>query len=108
MERVFKALLSLGLSRSEAEIYVYLATEGPREAANIAENLRLNRQQLSSNLKSLQKRKIVISTLEHSTQFSALPFKKTIALLMKTKRAEAQNIEQNKEEILSEWHSMTR
>jgi sugar-specific transcriptional regulator TrmB len=100
--------MSLGLSRKEAEIYVYLATNGPREAENIAENLRLNRQQVSSSLKSLQKRKIVISTLDHSTQFSALSFRKTMTLLVKAKKEGAQHIEQNKEELLSEWHSMVR
>jgi hypothetical protein len=31
-----------------------------------------------------------------------------MAILMKAKRKEAQRIEQNKEEILSEWHSMIR
>jgi len=108
LERVFKSLTSLGLSRKEAEIYVYLATMGPREAGNIAENLRLDKQQMDSNLKNLQNRKIVIPTLTHATKFSALPFKETMTLLMKAKREEALYLEQNKEEILSEWHSMIR
>jgi sugar-specific transcriptional regulator TrmB len=108
LERLLKALAKLGLSQREAKVYVYLSTEGPRDAGNIAENLGLSRQQVSSSLESLQKRKIVVSAVEHSTQFSALPFRKTMALLMKANRAEAQHIEQNKEEILSEWHSLMR
>ena len=106
LERVLIALTRLGLSQREAEIYVHLAAKGPQEARNIAENLRLNRQQLDSSLEGLQKRKIVIPTLEYSTRFSALPFEKTMALLMKAKIEEAQKIEQNKEDILSEWHSL--
>ena len=106
LERILKALMNLGLSQRETEIYIYLATKGPQEAGNIAENLRLNRQQLGFSLESLQNRKIVILTLEYSAKFSALPFEKTMALLMKAKIEEAQNIEQNKEEILSHWNSM--
>jgi sugar-specific transcriptional regulator TrmB len=105
LERVLKALMNLGLSQTDAEIYVYLATEGPQEVRNIAENLRLSRQQLGSSLKSLQKKKIIILSLEYSARFSALPFEKTMALLIEAKREESQRIEQNKEEILSEWHS---
>ena len=35
-ERVLKALMSLGLSRTDAEVYVFLATKGPQKARNIA------------------------------------------------------------------------
>jgi sugar-specific transcriptional regulator TrmB len=98
--------MNLGLRQREAEIYVYLSTKGPQETENIAENLRLNRQQLTSSLESLQKRKIIILLLEYSTRFGALPFEKAMALLMKAKRDEAHNLEQNKKEILSEWYSM--
>lgn len=108
LERVYKTLMNLGLSRREAKIYVYLGTEGPREADNIAENLRLSKQQLSFSLKNLQRRRIVISALAYSNQFRALPFKKAMALLMKANRVEAQHLEQNKEEILSQWHSMMK
>jgi sugar-specific transcriptional regulator TrmB len=108
LERVLKALTKLGLSQREARVYVYLATEGPRDAENTAENLGLSKQQLSSSLKSLQRRKIVISTFAHPYQFRALPFNKAMALLMKAERVEVQQLEQNKEEILSEWHSIIR
>jgi sugar-specific transcriptional regulator TrmB len=109
LERVFKALMSLGLSGREAEVYVYLATKGPQEAANIAENLKLNeKQELTSNLKSLQDRRIVIATVESSIRFRTLPFEKTLAILVETKRKEAQTIEQNREKILSDLHLMIR
>ena len=94
--------MSLGLSRIEAEVYVYLATNGPRVAGNIAENLRLNRQQLSSGLESLQRRKIVISTLDQTIQFNSLPFRRTLALLMRAKRAEAKNMEGNRVDKLKD------
>jgi hypothetical protein len=83
-ERVLKALVSLGLSRRAAEVYVFLATKGP------------------------QKKRIVRAARDCSALYSALPFEKAIDLLLEAKRKEAQSIEQNKEEILFEWHLMMR
>ncbi len=106
-ERVLNALISLGLTKRDAEIYVYLATRGPQEASNIADKLKLSKIQLEYSLTSLQDKKIVIPKPKNSTHFTALPFEKTMALLMKTKKDEAQHLEKNKEEILNEWHSIT-
>jgi len=108
LERVLKALMNLGLSRRDCEVYVCLATKGPQKAGNIADTLKLNKQQLYTSLKNLQNKRIVTITLEYSARFSALPFEKAIDLLAEAKRKEAQNIEQNKKEILSDWHSMIR
>jgi sugar-specific transcriptional regulator TrmB len=106
LERVLKALTKLGLSQKETEVYVYLATKGPQKAKNIAETLKLNKQQLCSTLKSLQNKRIVNVTHEYSAQFSALPFEKTLDLLAEAKKKETQHIEENKKEILSHWRSM--
>lgn len=106
LERVLKALTKLGLSQREAEVYVYLATNGPQKAENIAETLKLNKQHLCFTLESLQNKRIVNVTREYSAQFSALPFETTIDLLAEAKRKEAQRIEEHKEEILANWRSM--
>ncbi len=107
LKRVLKALTKLGLSQREAEVYVYLATNGPQKAVNIAETLKLNKQHLYSTLKSLQNKRIVNVTHEYSAQFSALPFETALDILAEAQRKEAQSIEENKEEILSHWRSMT-
>ncbi len=108
-ERVLNALVSLGLSRRAAEVYIYLATKGPQKMADIVGTLRLNKQQeLHSALENLQDKRIVKATFNYSAHYSALPFEKAIDLLLEAKRKEAQSIEQNKEEILSDWHLMMR
>ncbi len=106
-ERVLNALIRLGLPKRDAEIYIYLATKGPQKADIVADKLKISKQQINSSLTSLQEKRIVIPKPKQSTHFIALPFEKTIVLLMKTKREEAQRIEQNREEILCEWNSMT-
>ena len=107
-ERVLKALVNLGLLRKDAEIYVHLATEGPQESANIAKNLKLSRQQVGSSLLEMQGRKIVFPIPERITKFAAVPFEKTIMLLMKAEREEAERLEQSKTAILNEWRLLTR
>jgi sugar-specific transcriptional regulator TrmB len=107
LERVLKALSKLGLTQREAEVYVYLATKGPQKAGNIAETLKLSKQYLCSTLKSLQNKRIINVTLKYSAQFNALPFETALDLLAEAQRKEAQHIEENKEEILSHWRSMT-
>jgi sugar-specific transcriptional regulator TrmB len=107
-ERVLKALVGLGLSEMEAEVYVFLAKTGPQKATSIAAALKMYEQQLSRSLKSLREKGIVNATLEHPSQFSAIPFDKALDLLVKAHLEETQSIEQNKEEILSQWHSMIK
>jgi sugar-specific transcriptional regulator TrmB len=36
---VLDALVSLGLSQTDAKVYIYLASKGPQDAENIAEAL---------------------------------------------------------------------
>ena len=107
-ERVLKALVKLGLSESEAEVYVFLAKTGPQKGKNIAEALKLYKQQLYRSLKRLQTKELVSATLERPSQFSAIPFDKALDLLVKAHLKEARDVEQDKEEILSQWHVMLK
>jgi sugar-specific transcriptional regulator TrmB len=105
-EQVIKALMNLGLSQTDTEVYVFLATKGSQKARDIATALKTYRRKIYRSLKSLQNKEIVNATLEHPAQFSAIPFDKVLNLLIKAHMEEARYIEQNKEEILSHWYSM--
>ena len=105
-ERVFSALIQLGLSQVDAEVYVFLATKGSQKARNIAMALKTYRRKIYRSLKILQNKEIVNATLKRPAQFSAIPFDKVLNLLVKAHLKEVQYIEQNKEEILSYWNSM--
>jgi sugar-specific transcriptional regulator TrmB len=103
---VVKALVGLGLSEMEAKVYVYLAKEGPQKARNIAEALKMVEQQLHLSLKNLRDRNVVNATAKRPAEFSAIPFDKALDLLMKAHLREARNMERDRDEILSQWHSM--
>ena len=105
-ERVLKSLVGLGLSETDAEVYVYLATNGPQERQTLAEALKIQEQQLVLSLKNLRDKNIVNATVKRPAEFSAVPFGKALDLLVKAHLREARNIEQDKDEILSQWRSM--
>ena len=108
LERMIKTLTTLGLSQTDAQVYIHLAIKGPQDVGNIAEALKLEEKLLFQSLKNLQNKGVVDSTLERSALFSALPFDKALELLMKEHMKETQNIERNKDEILSLWQKMIR
>jgi len=54
VERIKVALVNLGLSETDAEIYIYLYTNGSKKARNIIYDLDLSREQAYRSLKRLQ------------------------------------------------------
>ena len=105
---MIKTLTSLGLSQTDANVYVYLATMGPQKAENISDALKLQEQLLHQSLENLQGKGIVNLPLEQSALFFALPFDKALELLVKAHLKEARVLEQNRGEILSKWQAMIR
>ena len=100
LERVIKALIGLGLSRSDAEVYVYLAKKGPQTVVDLARALNITKHKIYSRLENLQIKGLVT---EDRTLFSALPFEEALDLLIKTKKEQAQALQESKEELLAKW-----
>ena len=75
-EKTLKNLQELGLSKTEAQIYLLLGKRGPQRAKDIVRALKVNRQRLYETLKELERKNIINSTFEHPTKFSAEPFEK--------------------------------
>jgi sugar-specific transcriptional regulator TrmB len=98
--------MNLGLSQTDTEVYVFLATKGSQRARDIATALKTYNRKIYRSLKSLQNKEIVNATLEHPAHFSAIPFDKVLSLLIEAHMEEVRYIEQNKKEILSHWNSM--
>jgi sugar-specific transcriptional regulator TrmB len=105
LERVLKALLSLGLSQTDAQIYIYLATEGPAKARNIINGLTINERQVYRSLKRLQNKGITITNDERPFLFSAVPFEDVIDLLMEIKKEQAKALQASKEELVSDFRA---
>jgi sugar-specific transcriptional regulator TrmB len=104
-EMFLKALESLGLERVEAEIYLFLAREGPQLAKDIAKSLDVYKQQLYRSLKHLQIEGMVSSDLERPALFSAVSFEKVLDILIEAKKAQALALQESRKELMSAWLS---
>jgi sugar-specific transcriptional regulator TrmB len=105
-DKVLKSLVSMGLTRIDAKIYVFLAKRGPQKAQNVALAMKIAKQRLYPSLRRLQSKGLVNATLEHPARFSALSFEKALDLFAKAKMEEAKNIQQSKDSLLSDWQSI--
>lgn len=102
LERVIKALIGLGLSRLDAEVYVYLAKKGPNKVVTLANALNYNTQKIYASLKNLQTNGLVT---KDRIMFSALPFEEALDLLIAMKKEQAQIMQESKEELLVSWET---
>ena len=105
-ERVHKTLVSLGLTRQDSELYLYLSKTGLQRGRDLTSGLKLTKQQLYRSLKSLQSKGIVNATLENPARFSAVPIGKVLDSFVKAKIEETRRLQHEKEEILSTWDSV--
>ena len=95
--------MSLGLTEVDAEIYLLLAAEGPQKGRNVAEVLKLYRQQLYRSLKRLQKKGVIHATLERPASFSAVSLEKILDSLIEAKKEQALALQESREDLLSRW-----
>jgi sugar-specific transcriptional regulator TrmB len=105
---MLQLLKSLGFSRVEAEVYVYLTKTGPTKAKDLTIGLRITKQQLYPALKGLKKRRIVSSRPERHALFSALAFEELLNRYVKTNLQQAETINETKEELLTNWRNMAK
>ena len=108
LERVFKALTSLGLSESDARVYMFLALKGPTKTGNIVNDLKMSRQQIHRSLKFLQDKRIVFADRKNQDVFSALLFEKALELLIETEEEKTEILQETKKSILQDWKTSTR
>lgn len=105
---MLRTLESFGLKRVDAEVYVYLAKKGTQKVIDIADALKIRRQQLYSILKTLQAKGVVTASTERPALFTALAFEKALDLLLEANMEQAKAIKETKEELLSSWRDMTK
>ena len=106
LKRVVKALVDLGLSSRDTEVYVYLAKKGPKSARNIGTTLNLSKRQLSESLRFLYGKGIIHRSFSRSTEYSAVSFEKAVDILLQSKLNEANVLEKERKRLLSRWKAL--
>ncbi len=102
---MLKTLLNLGFRQRDAEVYLFLAVNGIYTVSDITEAIGTNKRQVYYALKKLKDLKIVSGSKELPAHFSAMPFDKLLDFLIKANLQKANQIEQNKDDLLALWNS---
>jgi sugar-specific transcriptional regulator TrmB len=105
LERVLKALESFGISQSDAQVYIYLATGGPKKAREIFNALTVNKRQVYRSLKRLRNKGITMINDERPFEFTAVPFERVLELLTEVKREAANALQASREELISDMRA---
>lgn len=100
LERIIKALVDIGLSKMDAEVYVYIAKKGPKTISHLTKTLIFSKQEINRSLNTLQANGLLT---RNRILFCALPFEEALVLLIETKKEQAQAMHESKEELLTTW-----
>jgi sugar-specific transcriptional regulator TrmB len=106
LKKAFKTLRTLGLTDTDAQIYVYLSKKGPREEKNLIDALNINKNQLLSSLRNLVTKGMVKTAPEQSVRYSAIPLEKIIDELTKHAKEQIRTLMESREILLSNWQSI--
>jgi sugar-specific transcriptional regulator TrmB len=106
-EWMLKTLMDLGFKEVDAKVYLFLVSMGPQKGKDIADSLKLHKQQLYRSLKRLKNKRIVNSD-EHPAVFSSISFEKVLDVFLEVKKEQADDLQENREELLSRWQDITK
>jgi sugar-specific transcriptional regulator TrmB len=98
---VLRILEGFGVSKADAEVYVYLAKRGPTRSIDLAVNIGKTQQQIYSILRRLNKKGVVTHSKCRPALFSALAFEVLIEQYVKLNIEQAKIIEETKEQLLT-------
>jgi sugar-specific transcriptional regulator TrmB/CBS domain-containing protein len=104
---ITKFLQTLGFSKREVQIYMFLAKSGVQSTSFVAKRLKMERVQAYRTFKKLQEKGFIEATLERPTRFTVVPFEKLLAGFIETRKSEVANLNVQKETLLSAWRALS-
>jgi sugar-specific transcriptional regulator TrmB/CBS domain-containing protein len=104
-EEILQFLKDLGLSKTESDIYLFLAKRGPLSASFVAKKLRMERVHAYRKFKRLQEKGFVTATLERPTRFRVVPLEELLDFFINAKKTEISNLEKRREKLIASWRA---
>jgi sugar-specific transcriptional regulator TrmB len=104
-EWMIKSLTDIGLARQYAQIYVYLAFNGPRVADEVAKALKMHNKQVNRAIETLKERGLLLASSKCPHVFSAVSFEIVLDQFVRANVDEADRLEREKNKILALWRS---
>ncbi len=104
---VTKFLQTLGLSKREIQVYMFLAKSGVQSTSFVAKRLKMERVQAYRTFKKLQEKGFIEATLERPTRFTIVPFENLVDTFINAKKNEVTNLSEQKQSLLTSWQSIS-
>lgn len=105
-ENLISSLVEFGLTHNEAKVYLYLTKNRPKAAPEISKCLNIPRTETYHLLNGLLSKEVTKSNFGKPTKFSAIPFDKSIQILVNKKRAQFEKLEREIQQFATMWKSM--
>jgi len=105
-ENLISSLMEFGLTHNEAKIYMYLTKNKAKPAPEISKCLNIPRTETYHLLNGLLRKEVTKSNFGKPTKFIAIPFDKSIQILINKKRARFKKLEKEILQLSAMWEAM--
>lgn len=107
-DEIRDALISFGLTPNQSKVFFYLGKIGAKTASDIAKAVNVPRSETYHLLTALQNKGIVEASFQHPIQFTALPIKKAINLLISTETERLNKLKKSGPMLEEIWEKIPR
>ena len=105
-EEIRDALVGFGLTPNQSKVFFYLGKIGAKTASDIAKAVNVPRSETYHLLTALQNKGIVEASFQHPIQFTTLPIKKAINLLISTETERLNKLKKSGPELEEMWEKI--
>ena len=105
-ENLISSLSEFGITQNQARVYLYLSKNTPKSAPEISKSLKIPRTETYHLLNGLQSKGITIATFGKPCKFQAIPFEKSVLILVSNERTRVDELESQTNNLISLWKTL--
>jgi sugar-specific transcriptional regulator TrmB len=105
-EEIIDGFVGFGLTPNQSKVFFYIGKIGSKTASDIAKAVNIPRSETYHLLTALQNKGIVEASFQHPIQFTALPIKKALNLLISTETERLNELKKSGPELEERWEKI--
>ena len=103
IDRINHELTRYGLTKIQAQVYIYLGKYGSKTSPEVSWALKIPRTETYQILKVLQNQGIIVSEFSHPTRFSAIPLERALLSMVNVAQERVNTLVKKEQEISKLW-----
>jgi len=103
IDRINHELTRFGLTKIQAQVYIFLGKYGSKTSPEVSRALKLPRTETYQILKVLQNLGIIASEFSHPARFSAIPLEKALLSMVNSAQEKVNSLVKKEQEISRLW-----